>query len=831
MSSETPPKVFQQTAIDSAVKVFSSCLTELAKVRGTANEQASRQLIIANRGCLLFEAPTGTGKTLMAGNTIEQLSLNHKMIWFWFAPFGGLIEQTAKTIRLEFHKLQTKTPADDRDIESLSTGDVFITTWASVAVVNKETRKLRKDSETQLSFDEMIEMARSLGFHIGVVIDESHHSFRGDSQAFKFYHEVLAPDLTILSTATPKDVDVDDFVAKNKIKHLNRISISRQSGIDAGLIKEGVKVAVFKAPQPEIEELVNFQKTALKYGVRAHNQIKTLLIEAGQTVTPLLLVQADSQDHVSTVVDWLYELGFSVEQVRSHTAKEPDPHLLAIAADENVEVLVFIMAVATGFDVPRAFTLVSMKTSRDPDFGTQIVGRIMRVDRRLQAVPDLPPALNNAYVFLSDIESQPGLSVAAQRINTIKDEFAVVSDNVSVINIGNEEPFAQEADKHGQFSFIPKNNDQDTSPAGKETGTHAVLDQFGQRALFDLGLTLPPAQPLGGSGGTAVPPTVPPKPSIYRYPLRTDITFPNQFKKAIISADQANLLAEVVSLFRFDDTVINVAMQSAAKIFMEQVEIFGQNYDIPEEIQAILAQNEIDRHAQLSLNFANKDGIINIRDLFLALEKQLDKEFKDRGWSHVDSPAALEIAMNKILALRPAMLRDAVIEATKRHIDIVDAEMLPPEVISGVPLQPSRFNIYKVYPADLNTWELPFVKELDRDITGRILWWHRNTPKKPYSVGIPLPGQPKQSYYWPDLIVGIHGRSRGNGILLVETKRILNDQEGNAHAKSKVEHPEYKKPMMLYWEKEERWMTVEYDPVHDKNELDRVWKAELMVGW
>lgn len=829
MSSATPPKLFQQTAIDSAVNVFNSCLTELAKIRGTAQEQASRQLIIANRGCVLFEAPTGTGKTLMAGNTIEQLSLNHKIIWFWFAPFGGLIEQTAKTIRSEFHNLQTKNPSDDRDMETLSSGDVFITTWASVAVVNTESRKLRKDSETQLSFDAMIELAKSLGFHIGVVIDESHHSFRGQSQAFKFYREILAPDLTILSSATPKDHDVEDFVIKNKIKHLNRISISRQSGIKAGLIKEGVKVAVFKAPQPEIEELVNFQKTALKYGVRAHNQIKTLLVEAGQTVTPLLLVQADSQNSVSTVVDWLYDLGFTQEQVRSHTAKEPDPHLLAIAADENVEVLVFIMAVATGFDVPRAFTLVSMKTSRDPDFGIQIVGRIMRVDRRLQTVNDLPEALQNAYVFLSDIESQAGLSTAAQRINTIKDDLAVISDNVRVIIIGNEEPSATEADKHGQFSFIPENNYPTSNPEAKGIGSQAVPATFGQQALFELGLVNPPQQTLVIS--TTVPLVATPKPGIYRYPLRADISFPKQFKKAIVSADHANLLAEVVSLFRFDDTIITVAMQSAAKIFMEQVEIFGQNSEIPEEIQAILAQNEIDRHAQLSLSFANKDGMIDIRQLFLTLEKQLDKEFKDRGWSHMDSPAALESAMNKILALRPAMLRDAVIEATKRHIEVIDAELLPVEVVSGIPLQPSRFNIYKVYPSDLNTWELPFAKELDRDTTGRVLWWHRNIPKKPYSVGIPLPGQPKQSYYWPDFIVGINGRSRGNGILLVETKRVLNDQEGNAHAKSKVEHPEYKKPMMLYWEKEERWMVVEYDPIHDKNELDRVWKAELMVGW
>ncbi len=42
-------------------------------------------------------------------------------------------------------------------------------------------------------------------------------------------------------------------------------------------------------------------------------------------------------------------------------------------------VLIFKVAVATGFDAPRAWTLVSVRPNRGRDFGLQIVGRIMRV--------------------------------------------------------------------------------------------------------------------------------------------------------------------------------------------------------------------------------------------------------------------------------------------------------------------------------------------------------------------------------------------------------------------------------------------------------------------
>ena len=66
------------------------------------------------------------------------------------------------------------------------------------------------------------------------------------------------------------------------------------------------------------------------------------------------------------------------------------------------------MAVALGFDAPRAWTLVSMRGARDPNFGTQIVGRILRVHPLLQN-RELPPALQWGYVVLANAANQSGL--------------------------------------------------------------------------------------------------------------------------------------------------------------------------------------------------------------------------------------------------------------------------------------------------------------------------------------------------------------------------------------------------------------------------------------
>ena len=61
-------KPFQQQAVDSAVAVFD----HMRSILDTAGlDEANRATAIHDNGYLLIEAPTGAGKTLMAGNIVE----------------------------------------------------------------------------------------------------------------------------------------------------------------------------------------------------------------------------------------------------------------------------------------------------------------------------------------------------------------------------------------------------------------------------------------------------------------------------------------------------------------------------------------------------------------------------------------------------------------------------------------------------------------------------------------------------------------------------------------------------------------------------------------
>ena len=391
-------KPFQREVVQSATGVLSQYLKQLKQV---GDDAALIRQLKAQDSALLLEAPTGTGKTLMAGNIAEHLA-NQGVVWFWFAPFAGVTQQTEGVLRGEFKGLRIRDLNEDRYPERVQAGDVYVATWALIA---NTTTNVHQTSERLPSLGDFITQLRSKGLRIGVVVDEAHHTFSAENKAFDAYKNILEPDLTLLITATPNDSDIERFQKTVGLRYLHRVSVLRERGVAARLLKRGVRVAIFRANQ--YAEVVDYRKTALRMAVAHHKGLKELLKNIGITMTPLLLVQVDSSEgSIAEAKSWLKSMGFAESQVRKHTADEPNPTLLADAADDGVEVLLFKMAVATGFDAPRAFTLCSMRATRDPDFGVQIVGRIMRIDRRLQPQQDLPQELEYGYVFLADEGTQ-----------------------------------------------------------------------------------------------------------------------------------------------------------------------------------------------------------------------------------------------------------------------------------------------------------------------------------------------------------------------------------------------------------------------------------------
>ena len=192
-----------------------------------------------------------------------------------------------------------------------------------------------------------------------------------------------------------------------------------------------------------------------------------------------------------------------------------------------------------------------------------------------------------------------------------------------------------------------------------------------------------------------------------------------------------------------------------------------------------------------------------------------------------DDFVALDLVLDFILVAFPNLIRQVARECAAQYAELMDASALPDSIELPSGARTSRLNVYSVMPPDLNRDEMAFAEMLDSDLSGTVEWWHRNEPRKPWSIGLILPNG---AQYFPDFVVKVNGRTLGDGLLLAETKgdHLLNSSD--TLDKVLVSHKLYKHPVMLMREDSGRFMTIRQD-ANGKNSPDQIFRLDLMVGY
>ena len=825
--SRTTPKPFQLAAVESGLQIFGECkrLLDLSP-----EDDANRAATISQHGKLLLEAPTGAGKTLIAGHIVERFSAMESVVWFWFAPFKGVTGQTASALRAELPGLRLRELTEDRQAADSRSGDVFVTTWQTVATRVKDSRNVHRPGEQNLTVEELVAGLRQKKLRIGVVVDEAHHGFFGagaETQAMKFFRESLQPEYTVLVTATPDDADIAKFEKSLGLSKLNRTTINRQEPVDEGLIKEGIKCVAYFAPEAQ-EALVDYEDVALREGVAVHRKLKEELKKLRVDLTPLMLVQVDSKDKsVERAKERLLALGFTETQIAIHTAEEPDSGLLALANDEAREVLVFKMAVALGFDAPRASTLVSMRAARDQDFGVQLVGRILRVHRKLQSrarAKSLPDLLRYGYVFLADAEAQTGIDLAGQRINKLQTTYAAVSKTTAITFIGSK-PHVQVVGADGQMRLIPV-----TPPAAWPT-FEAVGGTAQQPGQDYSGFTLELL-----TGGQTIQDLLPEEAKIklpagstpatrtargFSYALRADV--PRHFKTQVVSPDNEVTEEDCAQKFMLSSREILHALAAKIQIQKKTLEVFTHQI----ELEFTNATMDPDQAARVAYKVLTKNQSFDPRELRRALLRKLKATLNELKLDQAEDDEQVSHMLNVILCARPELLHAAQKAALATHCEVEQTEEGLPTVLEyETPLPTSRLNVYRVMPPGLNTWEKPFAEILDNDSSKVVRWWHRNLPHKPWSISVVLDDGRN---FFPDFIIGIEGRKTEDNGLLADPKFAfeITQEQPKTHS----EHPVYGRVLVLSLQGGLQWMTVRFDERMQKAVLDREFRLADAAGY
>ena len=813
-----------------AVEALSDVVRKVADFH--EGDPSNQQEIALKYGVTLLQSPTGSGKTLVLGRVLEVLrgALSRPVIWLWFAPYAGLVSQTRDALVSQCGGLRVRDVVSDRVPASTRDGDVFVQTWAAVAAKNKNARRVRRTSESNLSLDDMLAVLRDHRYFVGVVIDEAHLNFGASAKvAAEFYLRHLRPDFTLLATATPNDYKLDAFRAKAQIEVASRIIVPRRDVVAAGLNKVGLKLGIIRFRDGD-GDLIDHEQATLTAGWTQHKRICAALEGRSIELTPLMLVQVEDQskggeDPVKRVRDKLLEIGVPEKSIATHTSGEPDPEFHLLAFDPEKHVLIFKVAVATGFDAPRAWTLVSVRPNRGKDFGLQIVGRIMRVHPAIRPIHGKYPLLDSGYVLLTDPEMQSGLQAAVDEMQAVRESIALITDQLDVYEFGNPDspmgvcdverrpdeafqPPTDAADRQARLDRLIyerriKPNVADMEPADQDRAIFAgeSLQSMMEKPLFPADL-LPEAPKLGIVGGS----TRPEQRHHRHYPLRSDLDVPKALIRELPAdpSESNELVGDIAREFCRTAGLVALLQRRLTKATLDLRDLFTSEIEDTVDLRLRLSNARVADRAQLAFKFNDS---IDPRLLKQALITELRRIVDDQGVEAEERD--LRRAIDLAGMTQPEKLKAAIITAQARRVR-TDCSMPVPQNYTGPEgLTPAVKGAYGVFPQRLNREEKSFASFLDADDTGTVKWWLRNPENESWATRLILPSGHR---FFPDFVVGVNGRTTRDSIALVEIKD--DGETGRLHSdrnveKIRVQHREYRNVFWTYRE-DGTWVRARY---------------------
>lgn len=337
---------------------------------------------------LVFKSPTGSGKTIMLAQFLRDIVSDPRfagndVAFVWFSFSEDSYEQSKKKLFDYYGGASELDLLDLNDLsrEKLRQNDVFFINWQKIKGRSKESRKLRRDNEQGLTFDNFINETHEAGRKIVVIIDEEHIGSDTDL-ALEVVDGLIKPKITLRMSATPKYIPT-------RAETGGYVEIRRDAVVEAGLIKEKIVFQTEEDLQQKAVKKLDQDEMLLELAFAKRLELVELYKKLGVEVNPLVLIQLPNDDQATKetsdttkqtiVLEYLKRKGVKSDEIAVWLSKEKENLEDLEKANSPVSFLLFKQAAATGWDCPRAGVLVMFREIKNPTFAIQTVGRILRM--------------------------------------------------------------------------------------------------------------------------------------------------------------------------------------------------------------------------------------------------------------------------------------------------------------------------------------------------------------------------------------------------------------------------------------------------------------------
>ena len=342
---------------------------------------------------VIFQAPTGSGKTFMVSEMLKQLVKNRKddkKLAFVWVSVRMLHEQSKEKLEkyYEDDRLIQCSHFEDLEDKQIGENEILFINWHSIN--KKDINIYIKENEQDNNLNSMIRNTKEEEREIILIIDESHHTAK--SEKSRELIETISPKVTIEVSATPhlenpfeiESVDLGDVKTQEMIK--SEIAVNPEF-MD---IKTGPK---------DVDTLI------IEQALKKREELKKFYKKEGTDINPLVLIQLpdkksnliNKKDEVIGILKDKFGITENNGKLAVWLSEDKTDNLENIEKnDDKAEVLVFKQAIALGWDCPRAQILVIFRESKSFIFTIQTIGRIMRMPEMKYYKEE---ELNKGFVF------------------------------------------------------------------------------------------------------------------------------------------------------------------------------------------------------------------------------------------------------------------------------------------------------------------------------------------------------------------------------------------------------------------------------------------------
>lgn len=450
-----------------------------------------------------FSAPTGAGKTIMMTQLFEELlygDTDHigdpDSIFIWISDSPELNEQT----RLKIETKSDRIPAMNLvTLDANFTADIL--ECGHIYFLN--TQKLGSDKllvstsdKRQTSIWTAIEnTAVQYPQKLYCIIDEAHRGTNTSEREANKAHSIMqkflkgSPDdglsplpLTIGMTATPQKFNA--LVSGITSFTMHQVVVPPEDVRSSGLLKDRIILRYptlgFDADMSLFKSSVEDWKKKCELWQTYYDQNKD--DDAHELVKPILVVQVtDGSGKEATGTDisqcldiWEEVTGRRLlENEVVHTFNDygtltvsgTEIHKVEpsrIQEKDEIKLVFFKMNLSTGWDCPRAETMMSYRSAQEYTFIAQLLGRMVRTPlaHRIKSIPEL----NDVSLFLPFFDSETVKQVVKALEESDNVSFAETGSEKELVTYNRENAYADVFDSMGNLITYSIDSSRKQSP-------------------------------------------------------------------------------------------------------------------------------------------------------------------------------------------------------------------------------------------------------------------------------------------------------------------------------------------------------------------------------